>query len=96
MACNVRDNHYSSVISESISEPSPATTVDSHQADSYDNVTNKVDRLNKLGEKGECNVDEPVSFKAKEKTDMVIISDGNSCHTSSCSGDKGTIIKIEF
>jgi hypothetical protein len=22
---------------------------------------------------------------------MVVVTDGNSCHTSSCSGDKGTI-----
>jgi hypothetical protein len=96
MACNVRDNHYSSVICESISEPSPATKVDSHQTSSCDNVTNKLDKLSKFGEKGEINIDEPVSFKAKEKKDLVIVTDGNSCHTSSCSGDKGTITKIEF
>jgi hypothetical protein len=96
MSYNVRDNHYSSFICESVSEPSIATKVDSHQANSNDNITSKQEKLNKLEEKGEFNIDEAVSFKTREKKDMVIISDGNSCHTSSCSGDKGTISKTEF
>lgn len=96
LAYNLRDNHYSSCICESISEPCIATKVDSHQANSDDNITNKQEKLNKFGEKGEVNIDESSGFKTKEKKDMVIITDGNSCHTSSCSGDKGTITKIEF
>jgi hypothetical protein len=96
LAYNLRDNHYSSFICESISEPCIATKVDSHQANSDDNTTNKQEKLNKFGEKGEFNIDETSGFKTKEKKDMVIVTDGNSCHTSSCSGDKGTITKIEF
>ncbi|PNF17062.1 hypothetical protein B7P43_G00845 [Cryptotermes secundus] len=88
LAYNVRDNHYSPVISESISEPYIATKVDSHQANSDDNIANKQEKLNKFAEKGEFNIDEPTGFKTKEKKDMVIVTDGNSCHTSSCSGDK--------
>lgn len=96
LAYNVRDNHYSPVISESISEPYIATKADSHQANSDDNIANKQEKLNKFAEKGEFNIDEPTGFKTKEKKDMVIVTDGNSCHTSSCSGDKGTITKTEF
>jgi hypothetical protein len=92
LAYNVRDNHYSSsFICESRSDPSIATKVDSHQANLDDNITSKQENLNKFGEKGEFNIDEPVGFKTKEKKDMVVVTDGNSCHTSSCSGDKGTI-----
>lgn len=74
LAYDVRDNHYSSsFICESRSEPAIASKVD--------NSTNKQDG-------GEFIIDEPIGFKTKEKKDMVIVTDGNSCHTSSCSGDK--------
>lgn len=70
MAYNVRDNHYSPIISESRSEPAIAT-----------NLNNTTPCIQK-------DEDESIGFKTKEKKDMVIISDGNSCQTSSCSGDK--------
>jgi hypothetical protein len=91
LAYDVRDNHYSSLICESRSEPCIASKVDSCQASSVDKTTSKQESLNIDGEKGEFMMDEPIGFKTKEKKDMVIVTDGNSCHTSSCSGDKGTI-----
>ncbi|KAJ9578394.1 hypothetical protein L9F63_005383, partial [Diploptera punctata] len=48
-------------------------------------IASKVDSTTPSIQKDE---DETIGYKTKEKKDMVIISDGNSCQTSSCSGDK--------
>lgn len=88
LAHDVRDNHYSSCVSASTSEPSIASEVVTRQTSSADRETNKQEKLSRNGVKEEFAVDEPVNLKTKEKKDMVIVTDGNSCHTSSCSGDK--------
>jgi hypothetical protein len=90
MLADVRDNHYSPSICESRSEPSIACKVDTCQTGSGERAA-KQEKLNKDGQKGDFMTDELVIFKTKEKKDMVIITDGNSCHTSSTSGDKGII-----
>lgn len=96
LANDVRDNHYSSCVSASTSEPSIASEVVSCQTSSADRETNKQEKLSRNGVKEEFAMDEPVGLKTKEKKDMVIVTDGNSCHTSSCSGDKGTTAYILF
>ena len=50
-------------------------------------IATKIDNTTPCIQKYE---DDSIGFKTKEKKDMVIVSDGNSCQTSSCSGDKGT------
>jgi len=94
LAHDVRDNHYSSCVSASTSEPAIASEVVTRQTSSADRETNKQEKLSRNGVKEEFAVDEPVNLKTKEKKDMVIVTDGNSCHTSSCSGDKGTTVYI--
>jgi hypothetical protein len=94
LAHDVRDNHYSSCVSGSRSEPSIATEVVSCPTSSCDKGTNKQGKVNRCGVKQEFATDETVYLKTKEKKDMVIVTDGNSCHTSSCSGDKGTTVYI--
>jgi hypothetical protein len=91
LACGVRGNHYSPFICESRSEPSIASRVDSCQTSLGDKATSKQESLNRDGQKGEFMTDELAVFGTKEKKDMVIVTDGNSCHTSSSSGDKGII-----
>jgi hypothetical protein len=93
---DVRDNHYSSCVSASRSEPSIASEVVSCQTNAADKGTNKREKLNRYGVKEEFSTDEPIGLKTKEKKDMVIVTDGNSCHTSSCSGDKGITVYIPF
>lgn len=90
LARDVRGNHYSSFVCESRSEPSIASKVDSCQTSSGDKETKEQENLNTDGQK-ELMTDELVVFKTKEKKDMVFVTDGNSCHTSSSSGDKGTV-----
>ncbi|XP_021914019.1 BSD domain-containing protein 1-like isoform X2 [Zootermopsis nevadensis] len=88
-ACGVRGNQHSSFICESRSEPSIASKMDGCQMTTSDKATSKQENLNRDGQKGELMTgDESVLFKTKEKKDMVIVTDGNSCHTSSSSGDK--------
>jgi hypothetical protein len=96
LAHDVRDNHYSPCVSASTSEPSTSSEAASCQTTSADRETNKQEKLSRCGVKEEFATDEPVGLKTKEKKDMVIVTDGNSCHTSSCSGDKGTTVYILF
>jgi len=96
LANDVRDNHYSSCVSASTSEPTIASEVVSCQTSPADRETNKQEKLSRSGVQEEFATDEPVGLKTREKKDMVIVTDGNSCHTSSCSGDKGTTVYILF
>ena len=96
LAHDVRDNHYSSCVSASTSGPSIASEAVCCQTSSVDRGTNKQEKLNKYEVKEEFATDEPIGLKTKEKKDMVIVTDGNSCHTSSCSGDKGTTVTFYF
>ncbi|PSN43085.1 hypothetical protein C0J52_19295 [Blattella germanica] len=68
MACNVRDNHYSSsVICESRSEPAIATNLDGSVDKSPCPQENEIKDI----------IDESIGFKTKEKKDMGLTTESN-------------------
>lgn len=74
------DNHYSSAVESRNGGVDPSLL---KETESNKNLQNK-NPIEISEEKDYLAV-----LKTREKKDMVIISEGNSCQTSSCSGDKG-------